>query len=106
MNTQESGKTIMTDHPPNRIDWGKLKLPKLTSTRLQATEIADLDYHKIKLASKVLKKSMSSILQTAVYTYLGKNWKEHEDRLIIKAVELNMSIEELAEKLLNDEIEV
>lgn len=73
---------------------------------MQASELAELDYSKLYVASKLIKKSMSAMLQTAVYTYLSRTWPAHEGRLIAKATQLGVEPEDLFTKIANDEIEV
>lgn len=88
------------------MDWSKVRLPEGKATRVQASEVAELDFSKLYVASKLIKKSMSAMLQTAVYTYIGRCWPAHEERLIAKAAQLGLEPEELFSKIANDEIEV
>jgi len=81
-------------------------IPKdIKSTRLQSSEVATLDYCKLVVASKLLKKSVAAVLQTALYTYLAKNWEEHEKRLVAEATRLGVEPEELFVLLLTQELD-
>ncbi|MEO0986875.1 MAG: hypothetical protein AAFY20_15165 [Cyanobacteria bacterium J06639_14] len=88
------------------MDWSKVKLPKGRTTKIQASELAELDHAKLYVASKLIKKSISAILQTAVYTYLSRNWLAHEERLQAKAAQMGLDPEDLFSKIVNDEVEV
>lgn len=67
------------------MDWEKVTLPTPKNARPQTGELGTLDYWKLVVASKLVKKSMAAMLQTAAYTYLARNWDEHEKRLIVEA---------------------
>lgn len=84
------------------MDWENVKLPKeKRPKRLTCGELADLDHWKLIAASKILRKSVASTTQTAIYTYLGKNWADHEARIKAEALALGISPEEMFERLIN-----
>jgi hypothetical protein len=77
------------------MDWTKVKLPEQKRPkRFQAGELSELDHAKILVISQLLKKSVSSIVQTALYTYINRNWAEHEQRLIAEATRDGVTPEE------------
>jgi hypothetical protein len=85
------------------MDWEKVKIPQPKNPRPQSGEIGTLDYWKLVVASKLIKKSLASCIQTAVYTYLQRNWEEHEKRLNIEARSQGVTPEELFMKFVSEE---
>lgn len=85
------------------MDWSKVRLPNPKNARPQVGELGDLDYWKLVVASKLVKKSMAAMLQTAVYTYLTRAWEQHEARLTIEANREGISPEEMFQRLVNEE---
>jgi len=81
------------------VNWSKVVLPKPKNARPQVGELSDLDYWKLVVASKLVKKSLAAMLQTAVYTYCSRNWEEHEKRLILEANKEGITPEEMFVKL-------
>ena len=78
------------------MDWTKVILEKSPkSARPKMGELSKLDYAKIKVISRLIKKSIAAIIQTAVLTYLSRNWEEHEKRLIVEANATGKTPEEL-----------
>jgi hypothetical protein len=87
------------------MDWEKIELPDIKPTRFQCGELATLDHWKLVVASKLIKKSVASMIQTAVYTYLQRNWEEHEKRLIVEATRAGITPEEMFTRLITGEID-
>jgi hypothetical protein len=87
------------------MDWSKIRLPAPKTPRPQVGELSTLDYWKMVVASKLIKKSLAATLQTAVYTYLSRTWEEHEKRLLIEASKEGLSPEEMFMRLVNDDQE-
>lgn len=85
------------------MDWTKVKLPTPKNSRPQVGELGTLDYWKLVVASKLIKKSLAAILQTAAYTYLSRNWEEHERRLMVEAQSQGKSPEQLFMELIEEE---
>lgn len=85
------------------MDWSKIELPEAKPARFQCGELSRLDHWKVVVASKLVKKSYASTVQTAVYTYLARNWDEHEKRLIVEAAAAGISPEEMFLRLIQDE---
>lgn len=85
------------------MDWDKVHLPPPKTPRPQVGELGTLDYWKIVVASKLIKKSIAAILQTAVYTYLSRTWEEHEKRLIVEANRQGITPEEMFMKLVEED---
>ncbi len=85
------------------MDWSKVELPEVKPTRFQCGELSRLDHWKMVVASKLLKKSIASMIQTAVYTYLSRNWEEHEKRLMAEATAQGTTPEEMFQKLIKDD---
>lgn len=85
------------------MDWSKLRLPTPKTPRPQVGELSTLDYWKIVVASKLIKKSVAAMLQTAVYTYLSRSWEEHEKRLLIEATKEGLTPEEMFMRLVGEE---
>ncbi|MBW4523413.1 MAG: hypothetical protein KME16_27555 [Scytolyngbya sp. HA4215-MV1] len=85
------------------MDWSKVDLPAPKNPRPQCGELGDLDYWKMVVASKLIKKSIAAMIQTAVYTYLSRNWEEHEKRLQIEATREGVTPEEMFMKLSSED---
>lgn len=81
------------------MDWSKVKLPKPKNPRPQVGELSDLDYWRLAVAAKLMKKSIASSLQTAVTTYVRRNWDEHEALLQIEAAQQGITAEEMFVRL-------
>jgi hypothetical protein len=77
------------------MDLSKLSLPEPKNPRVNSAPIADLDYYKFKVGCKLKRKSLSTGGQTAVYTYVLRNWAEDEQRLIVEANRRGITPEEL-----------
>lgn len=86
------------------MDWNKLKLPAPKNPRPQVGELGTLDYWKLVVVSKLIKKSLAAILQTAVYTYISRTWDEHEKRLIVEATKEGLTPEDMFMRLVNEEM--
>jgi hypothetical protein len=84
------------------MDWEKVTVPDFRNTKLQATGVGELDYAKIMVITRLVKKSQSQVVQTAVDTYLERTWEQHEDRLQIEANKRGIPIEECFIELLNE----
>ena len=87
------------------MDWTKVNLPTPKNPRPQVGELGDLDYWKLVVASKLVRKSIAAMLQTAVYTYLSRNWEEHEKRLQVEANKEGITPEEMFTKLASQQDE-
>lgn len=86
------------------MDLDKIHLPSPKHSRVLTGPLPDLDYYKFKVSAKLLKKSMSVSGQTAIITYLRRNWeKEHEQLLIYEAAQRGISPEELFMELASDD---
>lgn len=85
------------------MDWSQVKVPNPKNARPQTGELGTLDYWKLVVASKLIKKSLAAMLQTAVYTYLSRNWDEHEKRLQIEANKAGISPEEMFMRMIDEE---
>jgi hypothetical protein len=97
---------LLTHHSPaneQQMDWTKLNLPDPRNSRPQVGEIGRLDYWKLVVAGKLIKKSLASMLQTAVYTYLSQNWEEHEKRLTVEATRAGVTPEEMFTRMVNED---
>jgi len=92
----------ITDELPE-MDWSKINLPEKKPLRFQCGELSTLDHWKLTIASRLLKKSVASMIQTAVYTYLSRNWEEHENRLIVEANRLGITPEEMFVRLTEED---
>lgn len=77
------------------MDWSKVTISTPRNPRPQVGELGLLDYWKLVVASKLLRKSIAAVLQTAVYTYVGRTWEDHEQRLIVEAQARGITPEEL-----------
>lgn len=85
------------------MEWCQLKLPDPGSTRIQAGALSRLDYYKLRVITKLIGKSAAAVYQTAILTYLDRNWSKHEERLTVEATSQGISIEELFTKLAEEE---
>lgn len=77
------------------MDWKSMELPKPRNPRPQVGELSLYDYWRLVVSAKLVKKSIAAILQTAVITYLERNWEKHETRLTLEANEKGISPEEM-----------
>lgn len=84
------------------MDVSKLNLPEPKNSRINSAPVADLDYYKFKVGCKLKKKSLSTGGQTALYTYVLRNWPEDEQRLILEANRRGMSPEDLFMQLASE----
>jgi hypothetical protein len=84
------------------MDWSKVTLLTPKNARPQVGELGTLDYWKLVVASKLVKKSIAAMLQTAVYTYLTHNWEEHERRLQVEAQSQGKTPEQLFMELIDE----
>ena len=95
-----------------------------TSNRLKPGEVAELDYSKIDIPTEVtrmsisgvnlqalawlnvsgylLKKSLSQMAQTALYTYLARNRQSHLRMLVTEAKQRGKSIEQTFQEIVNE----
>ena len=92
----------ITDESPE-MDWSKINLPEKKPLRFQCGELSTLDHWKLSIASRLLKKSVASMIQTAVYIYLSTSWEEHENRLIVEANRLGITPEEMFVRLTEED---
>ena len=88
-------------------DWSKVSIPKpsRTQSRPQSGELSDLDWAKLVVSTALIHKSQAAVLQTAVLTYLDRNWPKHLERLHVLAQGEGISIEEAFEKIVKGELE-
>ncbi|MBD1911264.1 hypothetical protein H6F91_11960 [Leptolyngbya sp. FACHB-8] len=85
------------------MDWSKVKLPTPKNSRPQVGELGTLDYWKLVIASKLVKKSLAAMLQSAAYNYLASNWEEHERRLMVEAQSQGKSPEKLFMEMIEED---
>lgn len=91
---------LLEDRP---MDWEKISVPDPKNARPQVGELGSLDYWKLIVATKLIKKSLAATLQTAVYTYLSRNWPEHEKRLVVMANQQGITPEDLFMSMVEEE---
>ena len=103
----------MSDAPEQRLslrdcDWSKVSIPKPSKTqaRPQSGEVSDLDWAKLMVTGELIKKSSAQIMQTALLTYLNRNWPKHLERLHVVANRENIAIEQAFERILSGELEL
>lgn len=91
----------------SEMDWEKIDIPPISdpASMPKSGKLSPLDYWKLFLASVAIRKSIAQVLQTAVLTYLDRNWEKHEERLEIEARHQNMTLEEYIQKLIDDELD-
>lgn len=87
------------------MDWSKIKVPEPTRgvTRPTSGALSTLDAFKLVVISKLINKSVAAIIQTAILTYLNRNWEDHETRLLVEANRLGLTPEELFNRLAQGE---
>lgn len=88
------------------MDWDKVDFPDIKNRAPQSGALSTLDYWKLVIASKILRKSVRGIVQTAIACYLARNWAAHEERLGVEAKRLGIRPEELFERLARDKGEL
>lgn len=87
------GATVKSLEMP--MDWDSMELPTPKNSRPRCGELGAYDYWRMHVAAKLVKKSLAQTMQTAVHTYLKRNWEEHEQRLRIEAKQQGKTPEEL-----------
>lgn len=93
----------MSDNFPEDLDFSKIDIPESKTPRLYSSPLSQLDYAKILVISKLIKKSQSAIAQTAILTYLNRNWEKHLKRLCVEAKQKGITPEEYFEELLKSD---
>jgi len=88
------------------MDWSKVDLPEPKDRLPKSGKLSNLDYYRLVVGSKIIRKSLMATIQTAVITYLDRNWDKHEDRLKMEATQRGITIEQLFEGLAKDEIQL
>lgn len=84
------------------IDWTQVTLPEIKDTRIWIGKLSQLDYAKFLVASKIMNRSLSANGQSAITAYVRKNWPEHEEALIVEAIQKGLTPEEYVSKLLSE----
>ncbi|MGL5075416.1 MAG: hypothetical protein ACRDBG_06175 [Waterburya sp.] len=87
------------------MNWEQLELPEPPKAMPRTGDLSVLDYWKLYLVTKAIKKSLMSVVQTALLTYLQRNWDAHEERLKVEAKLKNLTLEEYCQKLINKELD-
>jgi hypothetical protein len=85
------------------LDYNQINIPEYQKPRIYTAELGQLDFAKLKVMGKLKKKSQGAIAQTALYTYICKNWPDDFKRLCVEAKQKGISPEEYFEQLLNDD---
>lgn len=87
------------------MDWEKIEVGQYTDRQRKPNTgtLGTLDYAKLLVISKLIGKPIANIIQTAIYTYLSRNWAEHETRLIVEAKSKGLTPEELFSQLAGKE---
>ena len=88
------------------MDWDKIDLPDPKERSPKSGKLSNLDYYKLLVASRIIRKSVMQTIQTAILTYLNRNWKDHEDRIIMEAKQRGITPEQLFEAIAKDEIDL
>jgi len=83
------------------LNWAEIDL-KGVKTAFKTTDIGRLDAAKLRVMSELLKKTLSSTVQTAIYTYIGRNWPEARQRLEVEAQIAGTTPEKLFNSIIND----
>lgn len=86
------------------LNFSEITLPPFKSTIVTPKEISDLNYAKLRVGSILNKKSLAITGQTALITYIRRNWPEHLKDLVLKANQENISPEQLFIELLENDI--
>ena len=86
------------------MDWDKVDLQPESDRKSVRADLSLLDYVKLRVVSKLLRKSIQSTVQTAIYTYLQRNWKDYEDRLTVEAKTLGLTPEEYFSELAKPDV--
>jgi len=84
------------------IDWSQVKVPEVKDTRIWVGKLSQLDYAKFLVASKIMNRSLSANGQSALTAYVRKNWAEHEEILIVEAIQKGLTPEEYLTKILSE----
>jgi len=88
------------------MDWDKVDLSGVKAANPKTGRLSPLDFAKLTVAGKLIRKSAAACIQTAILTYLQRNWEEHERRLSFEAKERGMSPEDLFSGLAKGEIDL
>lgn len=91
---------LKADKAPKDLDWLKIKIPGLKTRKInQSGTISGRDYALMRVASKLLGKSVATLVQTAVILYLRRNAEEHIKQLDFVAGREGISREEAFEQI-------
>jgi hypothetical protein len=85
------------------LDYTKIDIPEYPKPRIFSAELAQLDFAKLRVMGKLKKKSQGALAQTALYTYIIRNWPEDCKRLCVEAKQKGVTPEEYFQQLLNDD---
>jgi hypothetical protein len=83
------------------FNWAELDLTKV-KTQFKASDIGTLDAAKLRVMAFLLNKTLTACVQTALYTYISRNWSDAQDRLTVEAQLRGMSSEELFNAIVNE----
>lgn len=86
------------------LDFSKVRLPDFPKTRVDIGSLPDLIYAKFRVAAKLNKKSLMQNGQTAIITYVRRNWPEHFKELQVEATRRGITPEECFIQLLEEDM--
>lgn len=94
-----------TEPPKSQLNYLEIKIPNYKVTRINSAPLSSLDFARFKVGCKLKRRSLSSNAQSALTMYILRCWEEDEKRLIVEANRLEITPEELFNRLANDDIE-
>ena len=83
------------------MSWVEVDVSKV-KTAFKTADIGALDAAKLRVMASLLKKTLSATVQTAIYTYIARNWEESLQRLEVESKLLGISPETLFNTIVND----
>jgi hypothetical protein len=86
------------------LNWGEVGLEGENQRINQSALISAKDHAQLKVASLLQGKSIAQTVQTAVITYLRRNWKEHLKLLDVVSAREGISREEAFIKVHSEEL--
>ena len=89
----------------SELDWSGIDLPQGNGRIPQSGLINGKDLVQFRVICKLLGKTGAQVVQTAVITYLRRNWKEHLKMLDFVAAREGLSREEALKQIFLKELE-
>lgn len=86
------------------VDWSKVTVPPkvLNDPRIFTSRMAELDYLKFVIASKLMERSLGNNAASALTAYVARHWERHLEALTFEAQKKGLSTEAYISQLLGE----